>query len=515
MPINAPNLLHILEKQQVLTRQQAQLVAEKSDLAQLPLLHYLVNEKILTGQVIANACATYFNLTVTDLKNYSETSSLLAHPLFDQYLFIPILHTDQSVTIAISHPDHLFLAEDLKFQLNTKIQIVFAAYDQFIAKANILISQKIYARLMQKSLADQSIIHLAQQLLTDAVYRDASDIHGEPMQQHYRVRMRIDGLLHEVIRFPIALASALTSRFKIMAGLDIAEKRLPQDGRFSFVTQTQIHRQCRISTCPTLSDEKIVIRLLNPMKNLLSIDNLGLEIHQKKILLKAIQEPQGLILITGPTGSGKTITLYTLLQALNTVEKNISTIEDPIEIHLPGINQVNVNPKAGLNFATTLRAFLRQDPDILMVGEIRDFETAEMAIRAAHTGHLVLSTLHTNSAPEALTRLINLGIEPFNLAGTLLLIVAQRLVRTLCVYCENQGDCLHCSKGYKGRMGIFEIMTLSTALRELMAANATIPDILRATSKDFQNLWQSGKNKVQSGLTTHEELQRVLSTEIY
>jgi type IV pilus assembly protein PilB len=461
---------------------------------------------------IAQACADYFGLPHINLsKNPIDTSlaTLITHPLFFQYAFLPLNKNENELTIAISDPYYLFLANELKFQLNLNINMVFASYDQLMSHLNDIISKSIYLQTNDET----SIITLTNQLLTDAIYRGASDVHGEILQQFYRIRMRIDGILHEIVQLPINLAAAITSRFKIMAELDIAEKRMPQDGRFTFTTITGITRDCRISSCPTIFGEKIVIRLLNPTKHLLQIDELGLEHSQQQILLKAITEPQGLILITGPTGSGKTITLYTILNRINTQEKNISTIEDPVEIHLSGINQVNINLKAGLNFTTALRAFLRQDPDIIMVGEIRDFETASMAIRAAHTGHLVLSTLHTNSAAEALTRLVNMGIESFNIASTVTLIIAQRLVRIRCTHCDGIG-CEFCLQGYKGRTGIFEILPIDQQLRELILANAPASVIAATTEKHgIQNLWQIGLNKVNARITNMTEIYRVLPSQ--
>ena len=276
------------------------------------------------------------------------------------------------------------------------------------------------------------VVTLIQRILEDAIHHDASDIHFEPFSDHYRVRMRIDGILHTITNPSIHLANAIASRLKVMSDLDISERRLPQDGRFTFQSSTSVSRDCRINCCPTLFGEKLVVRLLNPNKSLMDIDKLGLEKQDQKKLMTAIHQPQGLVLVTGPTGSGKTVTLYTTLNLLNAESKNISTIEEPVEIQLKGINQVHVNHKAGLDFSTALRAFLRQDPDIIMVGEIRDKETASMAIRAAQTGHLVLSTLHTNSAAETLTRLINMEIAPFNIASSVSLIIAQRLIRKLC-----------------------------------------------------------------------------------
>ena len=310
-------------------------------------------------------------------------------------------------------------------------------------------------------------VTFVEQILTDAIHRNASDIHCEPQADIYRVRMRIDGILHEITQAPPHLSSSIISRLKILAQCDISERRLPQDGRFTFTALNGQTRDCRLSSCPTLFGEKIVVRLLDANKKLLTIEELGLSPRDQTLLLNALAQPQGLILVTGPTGSGKTITLYTALEHLNRKTHNISTAEEPVEIQLSGINQVNIHEKAGLTFASVLKAFLRQDPDIIMVGEIRDRETAEIAIRAAQTGHLVLSTLHTNSAPDTLIRLLNMGIAPFNLASSLRLIIAQRLVRKLCIHCQQKG-CHYCVDGYNGRQGLFEFMPISKALSSLI-----------------------------------------------
>lgn len=321
---------------------------------------------------------------------------------------------------------------------------------------------------------DTAAIHLLNELLLQAISLQASDIHFEPHEDSYRIRYRIDGLLELIKTIPIDLGHRLTARIKVMAQLDISERRLPQDGRIHFPINPKQTVDLRISVCPTVHSEKVVIRLLKAAISELSIEKLGLEPEQKDQFLQAIQQPQGLILVTGPTGSGKTVTLYTALSHLNQLDKNISTVEDPVEIYLPGINQVAVNPKIGLTFATVLRSLLRQDPDILMVGEIRDKETAEIAIHAALTGHLVFSTLHTNSALQALPRLIQMGVEPFLIKSALSLVVAQRLVRMLA------------SQGYKGRTGIFEMSPGNSSLRE------------------------AGLKKIEQGITTMDELKRVL-----
>ncbi|MCH9644311.1 MAG: GspE/PulE family protein [Gammaproteobacteria bacterium] len=338
-----------------------------------------------------------------------------------------------------------------------------------------------------------NIINLSDEILQHAIHRHASDIHIENFEDNIRIRLRIDGLLHSYQQLPINLADAINSRFKIMAKLDITERRLPQDGRFEFQYQQQ-RFDCRFSSCPTLHGEKIVIRLLNTENKLLHISELGLLPQQLTTLHQVLSQPQGLILITGPTGSGKTQTLYALLNELNQEHRNIISIEDPIEIQLNQINQINVKHKIGLNFATLLRAILRQDPDIIMVGEIRDLETAEMVIRSAHTGHLVLATLHTRSANEAVNRLMNIGIHKHDIDATLKLVINQRLVRKLCQHCNhkenNPSGCEHCSKGYHSRIGIFEL----------------------SHSSDSQpiSLWEAAQQKLANGITDKNEIYRTI-----
>ena len=370
------------------------------------------------------------------------------------------------------------------------------------------------------SLDDAPVVGYLHKILQSAIAQGASDIHIEPYDNRCRIRARFDGLLSEIATPPYHMAPRLASRLKILSQCDIAEKRLPQDGRFKITLPHQQTVELRVSTCPTQFGEKVVLRILDPSTTHLQVDNLGLEEHQQTLFLEAVQRPQGLILVTGPTGSGKTVTLYTALHRLNTRDKNIMTIEDPIEMYQAGINQVNINPKAGLHFATALRAFLRQDPDIIMVGEMRDHETADIAIKAAQTGHLVLSTVHTNSAVDTITRLLHLGIAPFHLTSALTLIIAQRLVRCLCPHCKQWDECSasytaigceHCHQGYKGRTGIYELMPLSPLLCHLIETGQP-STVLEQQLQQEQHcqLRQSARLKVQQGITSLTELQRVL-----
>jgi type IV pilus assembly protein PilB len=380
---------------------------------------------------------------------------------------------------------------------------------------------------------DAPVVRFLQKMLIDAINARASDLHFEPYEYHYRVRFRVDGELREITQPPVAIKDKLASRIKVISRLDIAEKRVPQDGRMKLKFGSKAI-DFRVSTLPTLFGEKIVIRILDPSSAKLGIDALGYEKQEKDRLMQCIQRPYGMILVTGPTGSGKTVSLYTCLNILNQPGVNISTVEDPAEINLPGINQVNVNDKAGLTFAAALKSFLRQDPDVIMVGEIRDLETADIAIKAAQTGHMVMSTLHTNDAPTTLTRLLNMGVAPFNIASSVLLITAQRLARKLCETCKTPADypreamlkagfkdtdldgswkpyravgCSACSNGYKGRVGIYQVMPISEEIQRIILAEGTAVDIAAQAQKEgVRDLRQSGLIKVRNGQTTLEEV---------
>ncbi len=380
---------------------------------------------------------------------------------------------------------------------------------------------------------DAPVVRFLQKMLIDAINMRASDLHFEPYEYHYRVRFRVDGELREITQPPVVIKDKLASRIKVISRLDIAEKRVPQDGRLKLKFGNKAI-DFRISTLPTLFGEKIVIRILDPSSAKLGIEALGYEKIERERLLAAVQRPYGMVLVTGPTGSGKTVSLYTCLNLLNQPGVNICTVEDPAEINLPGVNQVNVNDKAGLTFAAALKSFLRQDPDIIMVGEIRDLETADIAIKAAQTGHLVMSTLHTNDAPSTLTRLLNMGVAPFNIAASVLLITAQRLARRLCENCKAPADypreallrtgfaeteldgswrpyravgCSACTNGYKGRVGLYQVMPITEAIQRIILAEGSSLDIAAQAQKDgVRDLRQAGLIKVRAGVTTLEEV---------
>jgi type IV pilus assembly protein PilB len=375
-------------------------------------------------------------------------------------------------------------------------------------------------------------------ILLDAIKKGASDLHFEPYEKAYRIRFRVDGILTEVAKPPVALSSRMAARLKVMSKLDIAERRVPQDGRIKLALSKKKSIDFRVSTLPTMWGEKVVMRILDSSSAMLGIDMLGYEPEQKKIFTEALAQPQGMILVTGPTGSGKTVSLYTGLNILNTEQRNISTAEDPVEINLEGINQVQINNRAGLTFPGALRSFLRQDPDIVMVGEIRDLETAEISIKAAQTGHLVLSTLHTNSAAETLTRLLNMGVPSYNVASSVSIIIAQRLARRLCTQCREEEHltetqlveqgfpadklsditlykavgCSHCTNGYKGRVGIYEVIKISPQISSIIMEGGNSLDIAKqCQTEGYNNLRQSGLQKAMSGMTSLAEINRVTS----
>jgi len=393
------------------------------------------------------------------------------------------------------------------------------------------------AGVSRDDIEDAPIVRFVNKLLLDAIRRGASDIHFEPYEKMYRIRLRMDGILKEVAQPPVQLAMKLSARLKVMSRLDIAERRVPQDGRIKMKLSKTRAIDFRVSTCPTLFGEKIVCRILDPSQAMLGIDSLGYEPFQREIYLKNLAKPQGMILVTGPTGSGKTVSLYTGLNILNREDTNISTAEDPAEINLPGVNQVNVNNKVGLTFAAALRAFLRQDPDVVMVGEIRDLETAEIAIKAAQTGHLVMSTLHTNDAPQTLTRLVDMGVKPYAIATSVSLIIAQRLARRLCSQCKAIVDvpaeallkegfqetdvragikifgakgCQACTDGYKGRVGIYQVMPVTEALGRIIMEGGNAIDIADQAAKEgVWDLRRAGLEKVRQGMTSIEEVNSV------
>ncbi|KUM53312.1 type IV-A pilus assembly ATPase PilB [Rheinheimera sp. EpRS3] len=521
----------------------------------------LINEKLITATVLAQAAASISQAISLDLEHYDATSipeDLRNEKLIRKTDMLPLGKRGRNIFLAVVDPTNIQTIEDFEFNTGLNAEVVVVEYDKL---------HKLIDKIFDSSLGgdfaesdwdlgsmgivetddddgpgampdkeDQPIIAFINKMLLDAIRKGASDLHFEPYEKIYRIRFRIDGILHEVANPPVALATRLSARLKVMSRLDIAEKRVPQDGRIKLKLSAKKSIDFRVSTLPTLWGEKVVMRILDSDSAMLGIDILGYEEHQKKLYLEALAQPQGMILVTGPTGSGKTVSLYTGLAILNTSETNISTAEDPVEINLPGVNQVQVNPRAGLTFASALKAFLRQDPDVVMVGEVRDLETAEIAIKAAQTGHLVLSTLHTNSAPETLTRLLNMGVPSYNVASSVSLIIAQRLARRLCSYCKQQEilpeqellkqgftpqqlptvkvfkpvGCDHCTNGYKGRVGIYEVMPVSGKMADIIMQGGNSLDIAtQAQLEGVNNLRQSGLIKAAAGLTSLAEINRV------
>ena len=533
---------------------------EQSRRENLPFVAYLVENKLARYKDIARLAARSFNLPLFDIDTLEIDKAIVQkvdEKLLRQHHALPLHLRGRRLFVGVSDPTNQRVLEDIKFQTRLDIEPVIISETQWAkaienvidSQGAVMVDQDIgdldfstesdtskVETLTQSDADDAPVVRFINQVILQAINRGASDIHFEPYEKIYRVRFRQDGMLDEIYKPPVTMAPRLAARLKIMAQLDIAERRVPQDGRLKLYLTKQRAIDFRVNTMPTLWGEKVVLRLLDPSSAQMGIDALGYEEHQKGLFLKAIHKPQGMVLVTGPTGSGKTVSLYTALNILNTAEVNISTAEDPVEINLPGINQVNVNPKVGMTFASALRAFLRQDPDIVMVGEIRDLETAEIAIKAAQTGHMVLSTLHTNSAPQTLNRLMNMGVAAYNIASSVTLIIAQRLGRRLCANCKEEihippeelihqgfredelktltiykaAGCDQCNRGYKGRVGIYEVMPLSEEMgRIIMEGGNSIQIADQARREGVNDLRQSGLNKVRLGMTSLEEINRV------
>jgi type IV pilus assembly protein PilB len=543
-------------------------VAEARE-ANTAFITHIIKHRLISANRAAVAASEEFGLPLLDLDalpdNFFE-HELISDDLVTKHRALPLVKRDGRLFVAMSDPTNIQALDEIKFHIGTPTEAVIVEDDklsrrleQYLDKANDAMgelddaaldnidlgdgdtSKKEEEQSAEDAASETPVVRFINKVLLDSIKKGASDIHFEPYEKTYRVRCRIDGILQEVHRPPLNLASRLTARLKVMSKMDISEKRVPQDGRIKLKVSTKRAIDFRVNTLPTLWGEKIVLRILDPTSAQLGVEALGFEPDQKEAYLSTLEQPQGMILVTGPTGSGKTVTLYTGLNILNTEERNISTAEDPVEINLEGINQVHVNAKVGLTFAEALRSFLRQDPDVVMVGEIRDLETAEIAIKAAQTGHMVLSTLHTNSAPETLTRLRNMGVPAFNIATSVSLIIAQRLGRRLCESCKvpvhlpeaalleqgfskeaipqlqlydaNPEGCSRCNRGYKGRVGIYEMLRMSGEVAECIMDNGNSIDILRvAKQQGFKTLRESGLIKAASGVTSLEEVNRVIKT---
>ena len=532
---------------------------------QMPLVRRLVGSGLLTAATVARASAEEFGDPVIDLDAFSpdvRVKDLVDTKLIARHTVLPLYKRGSRLFVAVSDPTNLPALEEIRFNTGLNVETVIVEDDKLTRWIDRLESEaegKAFADLDEgldnldvangepaadakdeaNGADDAPIVRFVNKLLLDAIKSGASDLHFEPYEKTYRVRFRQDGVLQTMSKPPINSASKIAARLKVMARLDISERRVPQDGRIKLKISKNRAIDFRVNTCPTLFGEKIVLRILDPDSAKMGIDALGYEPEQKDMYMKALNQPQGMILVTGPTGSGKTVSLYTGVNILNTPERNISTAEDPVEINLEGINQVNVNPKQGLDFSSALRAFLRQDPDVILVGEIRDLETAEIAVKAAQTGHLVLSTLHTNSAPETLTRLRNMGVPSFNIATSVSLIIAQRLARRLCSHCKEAVEvpkpsllamgfteqdiesgftvfgpkgCQKCNNGYKGRVGIYEVVRVTDGIARIIMQDGNSIEIADQCRKEgFNDLRRSGLLKVMQGVTSLEEMDRVTS----
>jgi len=544
----------LLEKSAALTALQ-QAIQSK-----IPYIDFLVQQKLLDEVVVARSVSEYFGFPFCDVQAFDRElipKEFLTLQLTRQRSALPLFKKNGLIYLAITDPtvEHLY---DIRFLTGLDIRLFIVEASKLTQVIDELLNSLILSEIKSFSEDVQNIsvsaykddstdlttydaesapvINYVNKVLLDAIERGASDIHFEHFEDNYRIRFRQHGVLFQIPSPPLKLANYILARIKIMSNLDITEHRVPQDGRFKLIISKKKAIDFRVSVCPAIFGEKIVLRILDPASVNQGINDLGMEPEQLAYFADALEHSQGLILVTGPTGSGKTVTLYSALHALNSIEKNISTVEDPVEIPMQGINQVNVNLKTGLTFPTALRSFLRQDPDIIMVGEIRDVETAEIGVKASQTGHLVLSTLHTNSAPESVTRLMNMGVAPYNLATSLMLVIAQRLIRVLCDFCKiadtlpsetllKEGfsqeeipslqlykavGCERCASGFKGRTAIFEVMPITPPLATIIMEGAnTLTIIEQAQKEGFINLRQAGLLKVKRGITSLAELNRV------
>ncbi|OGT45424.1 MAG: type IV-A pilus assembly ATPase PilB [Gammaproteobacteria bacterium RIFCSPHIGHO2_12_FULL_41_20] len=551
---------YYLAEEQLLDKQTALNALQQAHQNKQSYIDFLLKQKLLDEAQVARTTAEYFGLPLCDINAFNANlmpSEYLNIQLVKKHVALPLFKKNGILYMAILDPTIENLYE-IKFLTGFDIRLFIveaSKLDKVISdllntlmlseiSQSVTITKNIEINTYKEEDVDLAtydvesapIINYVNKVLLDAINKNASDIHFEHYEDNYRIRYRQDGILYAIPSPPLKLANYLLARIKVMSDLDITEHRIPQDGRFKLILSKTRAVDVRVSVCPTIFGEKIALRILDTSRTLQSIDNIGMEPIQQEHFRNSLKHSQGMILVTGPTGSGKTVTLYSALHSLNSPEKNISTVEDPVEIPVHGINQVHVNPKTGLTFATVLRSFLRQDPDIIMVGEIRDLETADIAVKASQTGHLVLSTLHTNSAPETVTRLISMGIEPYNLASSLTIVIAQRLVRVLCDECKVKDPipeevliqegfkkselsnlqlykavgCKRCIHGFNGRVGIFEVLPITTTMAELIMRGGNAIEITNQARKEGVNdLRESGLNKVKNGITTLAELNRV------
>ncbi len=561
-PINPAGLARRLVQDGLLSEQRARAAQREAAHRHQTFVQYLVEHKWLDGYRIAAAASEAFGVPLLDLAAVDLLRvpiDLIDQRLVQRHRALPLLRRGNRLFVAVSDPTNDQALDDIRFNTGLSLSAVLVeddklatAIQQVLQAQDTSLSDLIDADLGQaegvkddsgeametaSNVDDAPVVRYVNKILRDAINAAASDIHFEPYERAFRIRFRQDGVLHEIAHPPLSIAARLIARLKVMSRMNIAERRVPQDGRLKLKLGYAHAVDFRVNTLPTLYGEKVVLRILDSAGGKIGINRLGMEPEQQALFQQAISRPYGMILVTGPTGSGKTVTLYSALNLLNQTAVNISTVEDPVEIQVPGINQVSMNAKTGLTFAAALRAFLRQDPDIIMVGEIRDQETAEIAVKAAQTGHLVLSTLHTNDAPQSLTRLAQMGVAPFNIASSVLLIMAQRLARRLCPHCRAEETlprealreegfsaqaidagltlykavgCEHCTDGYKGRIGLFQVVKVSDAMgRTIMEGGNSLDLARQAAQEGYLDLRQSGLHKVQAGLTSLLELNRV------
>ncbi|ROR29701.1 type IV-A pilus assembly ATPase PilB [Inmirania thermothiophila] len=561
--VNLPGLARRLVQDGLLPEEEARKALQQAARQRTSLVGYLVENKLVSARAIAASASQEFGLPLLDLDAMDlevAPVKLVNERLIRQHRILPLYKRGNRLYVAVSDPTNQRGLDEVRFHTALITQAILVEEDKLAAAIDRVLEAQdtTMTDLMDEDLDnldigtaeeaaehdeaepdidDAPVVRFVNKVLLDAIKKGASDIHFEPYERFFRVRFRQDGILHEIASPPVALAPRIAARIKVMARLDVSERRIPQDGRIKMKLSRNRAIDFRVNTCPTLWGEKVVLRILDPSSAKMGIDALGFEKEQKRLFLEAIHKPYGMVLVTGPTGSGKTVTLYTAINILNQPNVNISTVEDPVEINVPGINQVNVDDKTGMDFAKALRAFLRQDPDIILVGEIRDLETAEIAVKAAQTGHLVLSTLHTNDAPQTLTRLASMGVPPYNIANTVHLIIAQRLARRLCGNCKREvqiprdellregftedeveegitlyepAGCDQCTDGYKGRVGIYQVMPVSEEMgRIIMEGGNAMQLAEQAEREGVADLRRSGLNKVKAGITSLAEINRV------
>lgn len=548
----------------VLTEKDAQTAHADSLKQKTNFVTHLVSKQLVKASELANIAAVEFGVPLLDISAIEiepDVVKLVSEKLIRKHNTLPLYKRGSRLFVAVSDPTNLQAQEEIKFHVGMTTETILVeddkltrAIDKAVEAADTSMSElggdsdlddvefadesdNTGPDASDSEIDDTPIVRFVNKVLLDAISKGASDIHFEPYEKNYRVRFRSDGILQEVAQPPIAMAPRLAARLKVMSRLDISERRIPQDGRIKLNLSKNRSIDFRVNTCPTLFGEKIVLRILDPNSAKLGVDALGFEPEQKDLFLESLHKPYGMFLVTGPTGSGKTVTLYTGVNILNEPGINISTAEDPVEINLAGINQVNVNIKVGLDFPSALRAFLRQDPDVILIGEIRDLETAEIGIKAAQTGHMVLSTLHTNDAPQTLTRLVNMGVPPYNIASSVNLIIAQRLARRLCSECKTPLDipkealteegfskeeiakgikvygpkgCDLCNSGYKGRVGIYQVMPVSEAMGRIIMEGGNAMNLADQAEKEgVPDLRKSGLKKVKDGVTSLDEINRI------